>query len=123
MAGFVASGATFTFNGINATITRMSVTTPTAEIVNMTPAGADPSYIVMVPTGAWSGGSIEVDFLYQANGTDPQTAVGQVGVARFASPKLTVQRRVVLESATTEVATGDIVRGTLRFLMTDYAGT
>lgn len=123
MAGFVASGATFTFNGVAATITRLSVETPAAEIVDMTAHNAPTKQLVLVPTGDWRGGAIDIDYIYAAGGTDPQTVVGTVGQATFASPRYSVARRVILESATTEASVGALVQGTLRFRVTDYAGT
>jgi hypothetical protein len=126
MAGFVASGATFTFVGpganITAIVTRLSVETPTAEIVDMTAFNAPANQMVLVPTGAWQGGAIDVDFLYAPNGADPQTVIGKYGTAQFSSPQLSVSRNCILESASFEAAVGDLVRGTLRLRLTDYVG-
>jgi hypothetical protein len=120
MAGTSAQGGVFTFRGAVATITSISVETPAAEIVDMTPASASASNIVLVPTGAWSGGTITVDYLHKAGGTDPQTLVRQVGQATFLSSGYSVTRNVILESASHGVQAGDIVKGTLKFRMTDY---
>lgn len=88
-------------------------------------SAADPvGAIVMVPTGEWSGGTISVDYIHAGLlQTDPQEMVRQVGLLRFRSLGLSVARNAILESATTEARTGDIVRGTLRFRMTDYYGS
>jgi len=125
---FVAQGATFTFapssgGFITAALTRVGVETPTAELVDMTPGGASPGVMIIVPTGDTRGGSLSVDFLYAQNGVDPQTLVGKTGQATFASPNLTVSRRVILESASIEASVGDLVRGSLTFRLTDYTGT
>jgi hypothetical protein len=124
---FVAQGATFTLalttgGGINAALTRLGVEAPTAEIVDMTPGGAPPGQMIIVPTGDTRGGTLSVDFIYAANGVDPQTLVGKTGIATFASPNLTVSRRVVVESASIEASVGDLVRGSINFRLTDYTG-
>jgi hypothetical protein len=120
MAGVTAHGATFSFNGIRATITGISVEMPTAEVADMTGAGDSAGQMVIVPTGAWSGGTITVDFL-AING-DPQAYVKQTGQLTFASAGYSVSRRVLLESASVDARAGELVRGSLRFRMTDYMG-
>ena len=80
--------------------------------------------IGIVPTGEWSGGSISVDYIHAGPlQADPQTLVRQTGPLFFSSPGYSVGRNVLLESATTEATAGDIVRGTLRFRITDYYGS
>jgi hypothetical protein len=126
MAGFIAHGATFSFNGIVAKVTGMSVESPSAEVTDMTSVYEPANQRVLVPTGAFSGGSISVDYISDANGIDMQTVVGQVGELLFESRNalgsiiMTVQRQVILESASVDVRTAELVRGSLKFLMTDY---
>jgi hypothetical protein len=80
--------------------------------------------ISVAPTGDWSGGSISVDYIHAGPlQADPQSLVRSRGSLRFVSPNYSVLRNAILESATTEARTGDIVRGTLRFRMTDYYGS
>lgn len=80
--------------------------------------------IGMVPTGEWSGGTISVDYIHAGPlQADPQSLVRQTGRLLFVSPGYSIGRNVILESATTEARVGDIVRGTLRFRMTDYYGS
>lgn len=127
MAGVTAHGGTFTFTAnqagaINATITRLSVETPTAEVVDMTPHDAPAGQIMLVPTGNWVGGSVSVDYIHAAGGTDPQTLVRQYGSLSFASGNFSITRNAILESATTEASVGDIVKGSLKFRVTDYTG-
>ena len=127
MAGVTAQGATFTFTpasgiGFRATVVGVSVETPTAEVVNMsgmqTPAGT----MLMVPTGDWSGGSVTVDYLH-AGTFDPSGYVRTPGVVTLTSAGYSVAKRAVLESASAEARSGEVVRGTLRFALTDYVGT
>ena len=124
MAGVSAQGATFTFQGVQAIVSGISVETPTAEVTDMASAVDSVGTIRVVPTGEWSGGSISVDYIHAGPlQIDPQTLVRQVGQLLFSSPGYSVGRNVVLESATTEARAGDIVRGSLRFRMTDYYGS
>jgi len=123
MAGLSAHGGTFTFQSFQAAVTGLTVETPTAEVVDMTPADAASNYIVMVPTGAWSGGSISVDYIRLTGTADPQTIVGKCDSLSFTSAGYSVTMRCVLQSASTEARVGDLVRGSLRFVLTDYTGT
>lgn len=124
MAGVSAQGATFTFQGVQAIVSGISVETPTAEVTDMASAVDSVGTIRFVPTGEWSGGSISVDYIHAGPlQIDPQTLVRQVGQLLFSSPGYSVGRNVILESATTEARAGDIVRGSLRFRMTDYYGS
>ena len=121
MAGVSAQGATFTFKGVQAIVSGISVETPAAEVVDMASAADPVGTIGMVPTGEWSGGTISVDYIHAGPlQTDPQSVVRQVGQLAFVSPGYSVVRNAILESATTEARTGEIVRGTLRFRITDY---
>jgi len=123
MAGLTAHGGTFTFQTFSAAVTGISVETPTAEIVDMTPMASSANQLVMVPTGAWSGGTISVDYIRLAATADPQTLVSKCDQLSFSSSGFSVSRRVVLQSASTEARVGDLVRGSLRFVLTDYTGT
>ena len=123
MAGVSAQGATFTFAGFGAIVTGISVETPTAEVTDMTSAVDSVGTIAVVPTGDWSGGSISVDYIHAGPlQADPQTLVRAQGQLRFVSPNYSISRNAILESATTEARAGEIVRGTMRFRMTDYYG-
>lgn len=126
MAGVSAQGATFTFTPtgaapLSAIVTGISVETPAAEVVDMT-SGVDPNGTLrLVPTGAWSGGAVSVDYIHAGQGQDDiQSIVRKVGQLAFSSRDYSVYRQAILESATTEARTGEIVRGTLRFRITDY---
>ena len=123
MAGVSAQGATFTFNGVSAIVAGLSINTPKAEIVDMTGINDPASYTVMVPTGAISPGTIRVDYIHYSGGIDPQAVLGTRGALSFGSPGYSFSRNAILESATTEVRTGDVVRGSIDFVMTDYTGS
>ena len=123
MAGYVASGATFTFCGVRAVATRVSVEAPTAEIVDMTAHSAAVNTTMLVPTGAWvgGGGTVDVEFLQSpTNAVSPLAAIGKVGLASFTGNTFSINNRAVCESATIEASVGDLVRGTMRLRLTDY---
>ena len=127
MAGFAAQGATFTFAGslgsFQGAVVGLSVETPAAEIVDMT-SPSDPSgYSVRVPTGEWSGGRISLDFIATTATGDIQGIVRGIGPLTFSSPRYSVTRRCILESASTEARVGELVRGSATFIPTDYQGT
>jgi hypothetical protein len=120
MAGATAHGATFSFLTFSGKLTGVSVEMPTAEVTNMTAAGDGLGYTFMVPTGEWAGGTITVDFL--TTNVDPQSLVRRVGDLSFSSAGYSVSRRVICESASVSAQAGELVRGSLKFLMTDYQG-
>lgn len=126
MAGFVASGATFTFVGalgqFGAFVTSLSVSSPEAEIVDMTRANDPVGRVVLVPTGALVGGSVDVEYIASPGGADPDVFVCTNGTLTFAANGLTVSRGAILASSQRQASVGDIVRGSLRFVLTDYSG-
>lgn len=127
MAGVTAHGGAFSFNGFLGFVVGVSVETPTAEVVDMSGVSDAKHINNLVPTGAWSGGSITVDYLRHQNGPDPQSLVRGVGQLTFSAMQngqqsFGVSRRCILESATLEARAGELVRGSLRFRMTDYQG-
>lgn len=125
MAGVTAQGGVFTYaasSGISVTakVTGLSVETPQSVLADMTPINAAARTMLLIPTGERSGGSITVDYIHADGGIDPQALAGSYGTLSFSSAGYSVSRAVVLESAETLARTGDIVRGTLKFRMTDY---
>jgi len=126
MAGFAAQGATFTFAGtrgqFGANVTSLSVSSPEAEVVDMTGPDDALGLRVMVPTGDWSGGGVNVDYIASPNGASPDGFVRDNGTLTFAANGLSVTRRAILVSAETQASVGDVVRGSLRFTLTDYEG-
>lgn len=123
MAGVTAHGASFSFRGFNASVVGVSVETPTAEIADMSGMHDSPSQIVLVPTGSWSGGAVSVEYLRSSSTVDPISIVRTTGWLDFVSSGLSFRRRAILESASSEARAGDLVRGTLRFRVTDYMGS
>jgi len=123
VAGVVAKGCTFTFGTMSAAVTRINVETPVADVVDMTSITDVSKKIVMVPAGTWRGGRVNVDYLRASNGADLQFSVGAIDTLTLSGSDYSVSRKVVLESATTEAGVGELVRGTIRFLITDHTVT
>lgn len=124
--GVTAQGATFTFAGrrgqFSANVTSLSVSSPQAEVVDMTGPDDAVGHGVMVPTGDWSGGSIDVEYIATAGGFSPDGFVCDVGTLTFASSGLIVTKQAILVSAQRQASVGELVRGSLKFALTDYAG-
>lgn len=118
-------GATFTFTSDRGTfsggVTNVSVESPAAEVVDMTGISDAAGNCVLVPTGSWKGGAISVEFI-AGSSSSAESLVRGIGTLSFASPGFSVTKRVVLESASTTVGVNEVVRGSMKFLMTDYAG-
>jgi len=120
MAGVTAQGASFSFLGFSGTITGLSVQTPAAQVTDMTAVADQLGYSVIVPTGEWAGGTITVDFL--TTNADPQGLVRKTGQLAFSSSGYSISRRVICESASVSAQVNDVIRGSCKFLMTDYQG-
>lgn len=121
-------GATFSFVGnrfgesvsITGGLTRLTVETPKAEVTDITSVTDPPGYCVLMPTGQWKDGSINIEYAASASMPDVQLFVGAVGRLTFESPGFSVSRNVVVDSGSSAVTVNDVVRGSVRFLMTDY---
>lgn len=109
--------ATLLFNGASiGYVTGIQVESPEAKIVDMTDWRAPVGQQTLVATGERSGGVATVDYLSSAL---PSTEIGTVGQLVFSSSALSVTRKAILESASVSATTGDTVRGTIRFRLTD----
>ena len=83
----------------------------------LTPVG----FKLMVPTGDITPGSVTVDFL--ATGSfDPQSLVKRTGMLNFNSLDFSISRRVACVSGSIGAQVGELVRGTLEFMATDFTG-
>lgn len=120
----VPTGASFVFGSsagnLTAKVVGLKVETPTADIVDMSGISDGELLNIMVPTGSWRGGSISVDYIDAT--VDPQGFVRSVGTVTFAAKNVTVSKKAILESAARDIRVGDVIRGTLTFKLTDYAG-
>jgi len=121
MAGVTAQGGTFTFGSLNATIVALSVDSAVAEVVDMTTYTDPVNHIAMVPTCALSGGSISVDYLHVGSFNATST-IGTVEQLSFACANYSVAKYAVHESSSTQLKVGDLVRGTMKFRLTDFQG-
>ena len=118
-------GATFFFVSNKGTfsggVTSVRVDSPSAEIADMTGVNDAAEVSVLIPTGSWKGGSVTVEYV-AGSSFDVQVLVRGFGSLTFTSAGMSVSRQVVLESASRNAAVGDVVKGSLKFLMTDFYG-
>lgn len=115
-------GARFTFDGVEGAVSGLEVTAPKADLVDMTGGTDLAGATTFVESGDHSSpGTIAVEFV-AGPGADPQTLVRQRGPLVFSSPGITIVRNVICDGATISARTGETVRGTLSFTMTDYYG-
>lgn len=125
-----AQGATFTFTArtggyrFSGGVTKVTVETPQAEIAEVTGLYDTTTSIVRVPTGAKTGGSINVEFFVLSTGSmNLDTMIGKTGSLAFNTTGYSLSKNVIVESASSGASVGDIFRGTMRFIPTDYYGS
>jgi len=119
-------GTTFTFPGFTAHYTSISVEEPEAEVVDMTKAGDPLGKRRMVPTGdVTSPARIRVDYIRLANTAKPMALTGVGGVNGGQAVVLSFSHSTagnfttkgILQSASSEFASGDLMRGSLTFVI------
>lgn len=122
-----AHGASFSFTSgsdeFDAPVVGLSITYPTPDVVDMTSGSAAVGIKAMYPTGdTKTPGKIKVDWQVDAvSGTDdPQYLIGKIGSVAFESTGWSIKRNVYVESASVDARNGNVVRGTISFVMTDY---
>ncbi len=121
-----SQGTTFTFPGFTANYTSISVEEPQAEVVDVTGANDPVGRKRMVPTGdITSPGRIRVDYIRLAGTVAPLAMTGKIGVNAGEAVSLSFSHgtaasftaKAVLESASTELAVGEFIRGSLSFVV------
>lgn len=140
MGAVVAQGASFSFTpggggglgkpkppaAFKGRVSRIEVETPTAEVIDATGVDDGSGAGVLVPTGAYKGGIIRVDYVANTgNGqgvANADSLVGWAGQLSFTATGYSVSKQCVCEAASSSAAAGDIVRGSIKFLMTDWYG-
>jgi hypothetical protein len=122
-----SQGTTFTFPGFTAHYTSISVEEPEAEVVDMTTIDDPLGRRRMIPTGdVTAPATIRVDYIRLPTTTaKPLGFTGKLGLnggqtvvlsfAHATAGNFTAKAAVV--SASTEIAVGDIIRGTLNFVV------
>lgn len=115
-----SQGATLSFTGFTALITAVSVESPQAEIVDMTRPTDGVGVKRMVATGdILSPAKIRVDYIRQSSSPDPLTYQGTSGTLTFTHSALTITKSAIVENVATEVAVGDVLRGSINFVATE----
>jgi len=125
----VAQGATFNFvaskggSNFSGGVTKVTVESPVAEIADVTGLYDATNATVRVPTGAWTGGSITVEFVVLSTGSmNIDSLIGKTGNLTFSATGYSVSKNVIVESASSGATVGDVFRGTMKFIPTDYYG-
>lgn len=116
-----SQGTTFTFPGFTANYTSISVEEPQAEVVDMTTTQTPLGKKRMVYTGdIVSPGRIRVDYTRLAGTPAPLSISGLSGNLSISHANINVTKKAVLESASSEIAVGNLIRGTLNFVVSDF---
>lgn len=113
-----SQGVSFSFSGFTALITSISIEEGQGEVVDMT-AIADPvGYKRLVATGALlTPAKVSIEYLRTASTPGPLSVVGMVGVLTISHASATVSKLAVIESATHDFSSGDLVRGRATFVL------
>lgn len=101
-------------------ITRISVESPSAELVDMTGLNDSVGNAYIVPTGCQKGGSFTIEFF--VTGAAPTGLVGSYGSLTISANGFSYSRQVVCETAAFDLETNSLVRGSAKFVPTDYTG-
>jgi hypothetical protein len=113
-----SQGLTFTFSGFVARYTSISVEEPQAEVVDMTSFDGPIKKRRMVETGdVTQPGRIRVDYMRLAGTAAPLTVTGLRGQLVIAHQNISVSKQAILQTASSEMAVGDIIRGTVEFVI------
>tara|TARA_Y100000401_G_scaffold38584_1_gene29119 strand:+ start:2685 stop:3062 length:378 start_codon:yes stop_codon:yes gene_type:complete len=114
-------GASFSFRGFDALISGVSVETPKAEIINTTSVYDNVGVRQDLPTGEQAQpGTITVDYIAKSTSADPQNLVHAQSQLNIVGSNYSITRNVILESASVDARTGNSIRGSLKFRMTDF---
>jgi hypothetical protein len=124
-----AQGASFSFTAnkgggsFSGGVTKVSVDTPQAEITDVTGLYDTTMSMVKVPTGATTGGLITVEFIVLNSGSmNIDTLIGKTGTLAFNASGYILSKNVIVESASSGASVGDVFRGTMKFVPTDWYG-
>lgn len=115
-----SQGTTFVFPGFTAHYTSISVEEPQAEIVDMTSITDPAGKRRMMPTGdVTQPGRVRVDYIRLAGTPAPLNISGATGVLTISHANVTVSRKAIIESGSSEMAVGQYLRGSLTFVIDD----
>ena len=117
-----SQGATFTFPGLTALYTSISVQEPQAEVVDMTKIDDPVGTRRMVSTGdKTSPARVRVDYIRLAATPKPMNISGLSGqlVISHTELGLAFSQKAIVESASSEIAVGDFIKGSLEFVIDD----
>lgn len=120
-----SQGITFSFSGaalsISGGVTSISIEEAQPEIVDMTTATDPVGARNMVFTGdVLTPPKVSIDYFRTGNdlaGFAPAESAGDYGVILISHAAFTVARNAIIESASTELAVGDAIRGKITFII------
>lgn len=114
-----SQGTTFSFTGFTALYTSISVQEATPEIVDITKVTDSPSVRRMVATGAiLAPAKVQVAYLRTTATPAILNAQGLSGTLTISHPSISsVSKAAIIESATSEIAVGQLMQGTLVFVI------
>ena len=106
-----------------ASVTRVTVESPKAEVIDMTGVNDGANFQVLVPSGCKRGGEVTVDFINSTDSTGLSPGIeGALGNLTINASNASVSKQVILESCSQLSAVGDVMRGSARFVVTDWYG-
>lgn len=115
-----SQGLTFSFTGFTAGITSIAIEEAQAEIVDMTGTSDSPGVKRMIATGdILTPAKIRVDYMRQASTPSPLSIQGMSGTLTIAHENFSVSETVIVESASTEISLGGVLRGSMSFVVTE----
>ena len=125
MAAFVSAGGSVSWSGINLSPRSITYNSASAETVTI-PAlyQAKNTSPLVVPTGDNQGGSVSVEYTRDLGGINMSTYVGQAAPFSYIDSNgygITVNN-MLLVSCSENVGTGEVVTGTLEFVLTSFSG-
>ena len=125
MPAFVSAGGSVSWNGISLRPRSITYTSAEAETVTLpvltTPKNSTP---LVVPTGDNQGGSISVEYTRELLGVNMDSYVGASASFSYTDSNgySIVVSNMLLTSCSENVGTGDVVTGTLEFVLTSFSG-
>lgn len=115
-----SQGTTFTFPGFTAVYTSISVEEPQAEIADVTGLASSARQRRLVATGdITQPGRVRVDYIRQGSTPAPLGISGMSGLLTISHENVSVSKKAIIESASSEMAVGQFLRGSLNFVIDD----
>jgi len=113
-----SQGTTFSFSGLTALITSIQIEEGQGEVVDMTEISDPIRKKRMIPSGDISTPvKVSVDYIRLASTLSPLSMTSTSGTLTISHPNASLTCDASIESATTEMSTGDFIRGKIVFVL------